>query len=112
MLNWHWIFFVNLIVGAIAIPLAIRLLPSKAGARTDRLDFLGLALMSAGLVAITYGLAEAGTYGSFSNARVWVPVALAGWSWWWPSRSTRCGSSTRCSICASIGTVTSPPPRS
>ena len=33
--------------------------------------------MSTGLVAITYGLAEAGTYHSFATAHVWVPV-LAG----------------------------------
>ena len=76
VLSWHWIFFVNLIVGALVIPLAIRLLPGKAGAKTDPLDFLGLALMSIGLVAITYGLAEAGTYDSFSNAHVWGPVAI------------------------------------
>jgi EmrB/QacA subfamily drug resistance transporter len=77
VLNWHWIFFVNLIVGAFAIPLAIKLLPANTGAKTDRLDFGGLALMSIGLVAITYGLAEAGTYNSFGNVHVWVPV-LAG----------------------------------
>jgi EmrB/QacA subfamily drug resistance transporter len=77
VLNWHWIFFVNLIVGAFAIPLAIRLLPNKSGSKTDSLDFTGLALMSIGLVAITYGLAEAGTYYSFGNPHVWVPV-LAG----------------------------------
>jgi EmrB/QacA subfamily drug resistance transporter len=77
VLNWHWIFFVNLIVGAFAIPLAIRLLPNKTGSKTDSLDFTGLALMSIGLVAITYGLAEAGTYYSFGNSHVWVPV-LAG----------------------------------
>ncbi len=76
VLDWHWIFFVNLIVGAFAIPLAIRLLPAKAGAKTDPLDGLGLALMSIGLVAITYGLAEAGTYDTFSNAHVWGPVAI------------------------------------
>ncbi len=77
VLNWHWIFFVNLIVGAVAIPLSIKLLPTNTGAKTDRLDFGGLALMSIGLVAITYGLAEAGTYNSFGNSHVWVPV-LAG----------------------------------
>jgi EmrB/QacA subfamily drug resistance transporter len=76
VLNWHWIFFVNLIVGAFAIPLAIRLLPAKTGSKTDGLDFTGLALMSIGLVAITYGLAEAGTYYSFSNSHVWVPVLV------------------------------------
>src|SRR6202050_2135121 len=76
VLNWHWIFFVNLIVGAFAIPLAIKFLPAKSGEKTDRLDFTGLALMSTGLVAITYGLAEAGTYYSFSNRHVWLPVLL------------------------------------
>ena len=106
-LSWHWIFFVNIVVGAFAIPLAFRLLPSPAKGRdrTEALDFLGLALMSTGLVGITYGLAEAGTYDSFTNAHVWVPVWLVRCSW--PrSPSTRCGSSTRCSTsaCTAAGT--------
>src|SRR5579875_2155912 len=67
VLDWHWIFYVNLVVGAIAIPLAFRLLPNRAAEKTDTLDVSGLALMSIGLVAITYGLAEAGTYSSFAN---------------------------------------------
>jgi EmrB/QacA subfamily drug resistance transporter len=73
-LSWHWIFYVNLIVGAVAIPLAVKLLPAKAGEKADRLDVPGLALMSVGLVAVTYGLAEAGTYRSFGNAHVWLPI--------------------------------------
>jgi EmrB/QacA subfamily drug resistance transporter len=76
-LNWHWIFFINLAVGAVAIPLAIRILPDKLGEKTDRLDTLGLTLMSTGLVAVTYGLAEAGTYNGFNNPHVYLPV-LAG----------------------------------
>ncbi|HTW12543.1 MAG TPA: DHA2 family efflux MFS transporter permease subunit [Solirubrobacteraceae bacterium] len=75
-LSWHWIFYVNLVVGAFAIPLGLRLLPASTGAKADTLDFLGLALMSTGLVAITYGLAEAGTYNSFGNAHVWMPVVI------------------------------------
>ncbi len=75
-LDWHWIFYVNVVVAAFAIPLAIRLLPGHRGERTDTLDFLGLALMSVGLVAITYGLAEAGTYDTFTSAHVWVPVVI------------------------------------
>jgi EmrB/QacA subfamily drug resistance transporter len=76
-LSWHWIFYVNLVVGAIAVPLAIRLLPATPGEKTDTLDFAGLALMSTGLVAVTYGLAEAGTYRSFGDTHVWAPM-LAG----------------------------------
>ena len=75
-LSWHWIFYVNIIVGAVAIPLAIRLLPTTVGQKTDPLDVLGLVLMSGGLVAITYGLAEAGDYGSFTNAHVWGPIVF------------------------------------
>jgi EmrB/QacA subfamily drug resistance transporter len=74
VLDWHWIFYVNLVVGAIAIPLAVRLLPAKAGERSDQLDVLGLALMSVGLVGITYGLAEVGVYRSFANAHAWAPI--------------------------------------
>jgi EmrB/QacA subfamily drug resistance transporter len=74
-LSWHWIFYVNLIVGAVAIPLGIKLLPTNSGEKTDTLDFPGLGLMSVGLVALTYGLAEAGTYDSFNSARVWLPIA-------------------------------------
>jgi EmrB/QacA subfamily drug resistance transporter len=73
-LDWHWIFYVNIVVGAVAIPLAVRLLPAKASERSDTLDFLGLGLMSVGLVAITYGLAEAGVYDSFGNVHVWGPI--------------------------------------
>jgi EmrB/QacA subfamily drug resistance transporter len=73
-LDWHWIFYVNIIVGAFAFPMAVRLLPTKVGGRTDQLDFLGLVLMSTGLVAITYGLAETGTLGTVDTWKVYVPV--------------------------------------
>jgi EmrB/QacA subfamily drug resistance transporter len=77
-LSWHWIFFVNIIVGAFAIPLAYRILPAATSAErsNESLDFLGLLLMSGGLVAITFGLAKAGTYHSFGNNHVWGPVAI------------------------------------
>jgi EmrB/QacA subfamily drug resistance transporter len=75
-LNWNWIFYVNIVVGAVAIPLAVKLLPANTGEKTDTLDFPGLALMSIGLVGVTYGLAEAGTYNGFSNIHVWGPVAI------------------------------------
>ena len=35
-LSWHWIFFVNIVVGAVAIPLAFRLLPSRPRPGADR----------------------------------------------------------------------------
>ena len=75
-LGWRWIFFVNLPVCVVAVALAVRILPDSAGSKTDRLDVLGLGLMSSGLVGITYGLAEIGTLGTFSSARVYAPVVV------------------------------------
>ena len=74
-LGWRWIFFVNLPVCIVAVALAVRILPDSSGSKTDRLDVLGLGLMSSGLVGITYGLAEIGTLGTFSSAKVYAPIA-------------------------------------
>jgi EmrB/QacA subfamily drug resistance transporter len=74
-LGWRWIFFVNLPVCVVAVALAVRILPDSRGSKTDRLDVLGLGLMSGGLVGITYGLAEIGTLGTFDSARVYLPIA-------------------------------------
>src|SRR3984957_12708414 len=52
-LGWRWIFFVNLPVCVVAVVLAIRILPDSPGSKTDRLDVLGLGLMSSGRVGTT-----------------------------------------------------------
>jgi EmrB/QacA subfamily drug resistance transporter len=53
-ISWHWIFWLNVPVGLILVPLALgRLTESRGPARS--LDFRGLALIGAGLLGITYG---------------------------------------------------------
>jgi EmrB/QacA subfamily drug resistance transporter len=74
-LGWRWIFFVNLPVCIVAVALAVRILPNSSPSKTERLDVLGLGLMSTGLVAVTYGLAEIGTLGTFDSTRVYLPIA-------------------------------------
>jgi EmrB/QacA subfamily drug resistance transporter len=74
--SWHWIFYVNVPVGVIAVIAALRVLPSVKPAPTDRLDFLGLGLLAVGLPLLTYGLAEIGSLGTFSSSRVIVPIVL------------------------------------
>ena len=56
--SWRWIFFVNLPVGAVAMLLAARLLPSAAPRRGQRLDVRGFLLLAGGLALFLYGLAE------------------------------------------------------
>jgi EmrB/QacA subfamily drug resistance transporter len=77
--SWRWIFYVNLPIGIIAVLAALRTLPSvqRGAGALKRLDARGLALMATGLPLLTYGLAEIGTTGSFSSAKVIVPI-LAG----------------------------------
>jgi EmrB/QacA subfamily drug resistance transporter len=54
--SWRWLFLVNLPVGALAIVLAIFLLPNDREETKKRdLDLLGFALLSLGLVLLLYG---------------------------------------------------------
>ena len=54
-LSWHWIFWINVPVGLALLPLAATRLRESYGSRAP-LDLLGLALISAGLLAIVWGL--------------------------------------------------------
>src|ERR1700689_261225 len=54
--SWRWLFLVNLPVGAVAIILAIFLLPNDREETKQRdLDLLGFALLSPGLALFLYG---------------------------------------------------------
>jgi EmrB/QacA subfamily drug resistance transporter len=56
-ISWHWIFFVNLPIGAAAIACGLRLLPADRGAGlAEGADALGAALVTAGLMAGSYAL--------------------------------------------------------
>jgi EmrB/QacA subfamily drug resistance transporter len=73
--SWRWIFFVNLPVGAVALALALRLLPSVPARGGERLDGVGLVLLSGGIATFIYGLAEVGQKGTVAAA---VPVLALG----------------------------------
>jgi EmrB/QacA subfamily drug resistance transporter len=62
--SWRWIFFVNLPIGAVALALALRLLPSVPPRGRQRLDSIGLVLLSGGIATFIYGLAEVGQKGT------------------------------------------------
>ena len=68
-LSWHWIFFVNVPVGAIAIAASYLLIPESKDETHQSLDLPGLATSALGLFALTYGLIEANEYG-WTSARI------------------------------------------
>jgi len=72
-LSWRWIFYVNVPTCAIGLFLAWRSLPEGERGAVSRLDVRGLALLAPGLAAVIYGLAEAGSTGTFTSARVLGP---------------------------------------
>jgi EmrB/QacA subfamily drug resistance transporter len=61
-LSWHWIFLINLPLGAAAFLAALRLVPAAAGDRGRRLDWLGLFLTTLGVGALVVGLELVSTH--------------------------------------------------
>ena len=60
--SWHWIFWINVPIGLVLVPLALsRLTESRGPSR--RLDLRGLALASSGLFGIVYGLVRSQSLG-------------------------------------------------
>ena len=68
-LSWHWIFFVNVPVGMVAIAASFLLITESKDETHESLDIPGLATSALGLFALTYGLIEANGYG-WSSARI------------------------------------------
>ncbi|BBA96097.1 putative drug resistance transporter [Actinacidiphila reveromycinica] len=81
-IDWRAVFWLNVPFGVAGVVLAVRLLPREEpqvqGGGAGRLDVTGLVLASAGIVGVTYGLAELGAAaGPDTAAAVALPVGLA-----------------------------------
>lgn len=88
--GWRWVFYVNLPIGLVTLPLAYRLLPGPAardgGGRRRRsdLDPVGVALLGAGTVALLLPFVEEDQWHG-SGKWLLVPLAalvLAGFAYW------------------------------
>ena len=74
-IDWHWIFWINVPIGVAATLLSMRLLPETYGPPA-RLDLPGVALVSAGVVAIVWGLVRANQAG-WGSSEIVGTLALA-----------------------------------
>lgn len=79
-LNWRWVFYVNLPVGAIALAALLVLFPNDRQVHAVRkaIDWLGAGALVAGLTPLLLALSLAGT-----NTRVDLPGfgLITDWSW-------------------------------
>ncbi|MBT2210958.1 MFS transporter [Actinomadura sp. NEAU-AAG7] len=62
-LTWRWIFFINAPIGVMILVLALVFIPDLRPSRTHRIDLGGVALVTAGLSCIVFGLIEGRRYG-------------------------------------------------
>jgi EmrB/QacA subfamily drug resistance transporter len=76
--SWRWIFFVNLPVGAVAVFLAVRLLPDVPRRAAPRLDVKGLVLLSGGIATLVFGLAQVGQHGSVTAVEPLAALVTGG----------------------------------
>ena len=84
-IDWHWIFWINVPIGLAAVLLGLRLLPESHGA-PERLDLVGVSLVTSGVVALVWALTRANDVGWTSVEIVGTLVAgcglLATFVWW------------------------------
>ncbi|MGA7206916.1 MAG: MFS transporter [Specibacter sp.] len=70
--NWQAIFWLNVPVGIVSLPLVLLALPNSFGARV-RADVVGLLLSGIGLLAVVFGIVR-GNDAGWSSAQVLAPL--------------------------------------
>ncbi|MEU6713562.1 DHA2 family efflux MFS transporter permease subunit [Nonomuraea sp. NPDC046802] len=60
--NWRWIFFINVPIGVVTAVLALLFVPVMRSGRGHGLDLVGVALATAGVSGIVFGLIEGERY--------------------------------------------------
>ncbi|WP_324262815.1 DHA2 family efflux MFS transporter permease subunit [Altererythrobacter sp. H2] len=69
--NWRWVFYVNLPVGALALAILIAYLPHREGA-VRRFDFLGFLLIALALTCFQLLLDRGQQLDWFASAEIWL----------------------------------------
>jgi EmrB/QacA subfamily drug resistance transporter len=77
LLSWHWIFFINLPVGAFACWAIARSLRKPVITHAHRIDYLGSVLLTSSIVSLLLILALGGTEWPWDAPQIKVCAALA-----------------------------------
>jgi EmrB/QacA subfamily drug resistance transporter len=77
-LSWHWIFLVNVPIGALVYLLTLRLLPPSAGSETrGRIDLAGAVTVTAALMLAVYAIVNGNGNGWLSAETLGLLAAAA-----------------------------------
>jgi EmrB/QacA subfamily drug resistance transporter len=71
-IDWPWIFWVNVPIGLLAVPLVLTRIPESRGPQR-RLDLIGVALVTAGAFGVVWGLVR-GNAAGWGSAEVLVSL--------------------------------------
>ncbi|MFC0007755.1 DHA2 family efflux MFS transporter permease subunit [Micromonospora siamensis] len=74
--SWHWIFLINIPVGAVALVYAALALPRDAPEPSESFDFLGMLMLSPGLALFLYGVSSLPEAGTVTDPEVWLPMLV------------------------------------
>jgi EmrB/QacA subfamily drug resistance transporter len=67
--SWHWVFFINLPIAAVVVLISTLHVPESRNPTAESVDWLGAAVVTAGLAALVYGFLESAILG-WRNPRV------------------------------------------
>ncbi|WP_303985249.1 MDR family MFS transporter [Niallia circulans] len=77
--SWHWIFFINVFIVLIAVPLMMKYVPDYNPFNKDsKLDIFGIIDLSLMSAALIYGITQAANHASFNNSEtiVWMGIGI------------------------------------
>ncbi|MGC4946762.1 DHA2 family efflux MFS transporter permease subunit [Streptomyces sp. DT224] len=74
--TWHWIFLINLPIGAIALVYAALVLPKDNVEPSETFDWVGVLLLSPGLACFLYGVSSIPETGTVWATKVLVPALI------------------------------------
>ncbi|WIX76937.1 DHA2 family efflux MFS transporter permease subunit [Amycolatopsis carbonis] len=85
-LSWHWLFLINVPVGALGFFAGLRWVPRGEPGVAGRLDVVSLVLVVVGLPLTVYAITGATDHRSLAVPEVWIPllgglVALGAFAW-------------------------------
>ncbi len=75
-LGWRSMFLINIVLGGLAIALALRLLPHDSGDRSVTVDGIGFGLLAAAMLGVLYGLIDGSAHGWTAQPTLALAIGL------------------------------------